>query len=506
MKRQDSEWWREGFTCEWWDSLDDTARFNFLELLSDEQVEDFYRDWRVWGRDNQIFPEGRWTTAMVKAGRGFGKTRCAVEYINDEVREGRAERICILGQGESDIREVMIEGPSGFLATAKNAECPKFMPSVGGGRLVWPSGAMGYVYSAEDPEALRGPEFDLAWFDEPMACPPTKRQTAVSNLRFGLRRKTGGRDPRLIYTTTPKPHRWIREEVAKAKKWLDKPVAERRYILMEGSTFDNKRNLPASFFEGIVEDYDGTNLGRQEIYAEILGEEEGAIWTSEVLDKQRRLEGVPDDPVERQEYLRKFAATCERVIIAVDPNTGSNKTTAHAAGIIVIAKRGSSRFVLDDRSTKGGPAKWAAAAVDAYQDYSADEIVGEVNQGGQMVSMVVQAEASDRDIDVRFHSVRATRGKQRRAEPVGAAYERGMIFHLGAVGTTNRPGPFFKLESQMTSLHDALDPTGEDFDRCDALVWGATRLGVKKTSSGSAGRGTVGIQTFAHYGAATVDD
>lgn len=505
MRRDQSEWWRAGFTREWWRDLDDVGRFNFLELLTDDQLIDFYHDWRVHGRDNQIPPDGIWRRWMIKAGRGFGKTRTAVEYIKDEVENGEVVRIAIVGQGESDIREVMIEGESGFLATAHPDHRPKFQPSVGAGRLVWPNGAVGYVVSAEDPEGIRGKQFDLAWFDEPMAVPAKKREEANSNLRLGLR-LTGpkGRIPRQIYSTTPKPHRWIREEMAKAAKYAHLPPEKRKYIVSTGSTFDNADNLADTFLEGIIEDYDGTNLGRQELYAEILGEEEGAIWTSETLDAQRRLEGIPDDPVERLEFLQAFAATCERVVVGVDPNVkaGARKangtTTAHAAGIVVCGKRGSSRFVFEDRSVGGGPAKWSTAAVQAYIDYGADEIVPEVNQGGDMVQMVIQQAAQDLDVDVKVHQVRASRGKQRRAEPVGAAYERGMVFHLGAVGTTHKPGPFFKLESQMTSLHDALDPTGEDFDRADALVWGLTRLGLKKKSRQSAAS-TAGIATFEDF-------
>lgn len=496
MKRTDSPWFNAGFTREWWLELDDVGRFNFMESLSDAELESFHRDWRVWGRDAQLAPEGLWTTWLVMAGRGFGKTRCAVEYINDEAKAARVGRIAIVGQGESDIREVMIEGDSGFLATAPSDCRPVWQPSVGTGRLVWPNGVMGFTYSAEDPEAFRGPQFHLGWFDEPMAVPAEKRQRSVANLRFGLRL---GHRPRLIYSTTPKPHRWIREEVAKAAKYAHLPREKQRYVVSTGSTFDNSDNLPSVFLEGVREDYEGTNLGRQELYAEILGEEEGAIWTTELLDRQRKIEGVPDDPVERFAFLQHFARHSERVVVAVDPNLKSNTVNAHAAGIIVAAKRGQTRWILEDRTTKGGPEKWSSAAVKAYADYEADEIVAEVNQGGDMVRMVVQGAAAEMDMDVKVHMVRATRGKQRRAEPVGAAYERGMVYHLGSVGTTTKPGPFFKLESQMTSLHDALDPTGEDFDRADALVWALTRLGLKKKARVASSSGS-GILTFSDFG------
>lgn len=506
MRREDSAWWREGFTKEWWEALDDVGRFNFLELLDDEQLIDFHHDWRIWGRDKQILPQGVWSTCLLNCGRGFGKTRTGVEYIKDDAKAANNERIAIVGQGEDDIREVMIEGDSGFLATAHPDFRPIWRPSVGTGRLEWPNGVTGYVYSAEDPESLRGPQFGLGWFDEPMAVPAEKRIATVMNLRMGLRKRPrNGCPPRLIYTTTPKPHRWIREERAKAKKWEHLPVEQRKYIWVEGSTFENRDNLAEAFFDGIVEDYDGTNLGRQELYAEILGEEEGAIWTTETLDKQRLTEipgfgPIPEDPIAAFEMRRAFARTCELVVVGVDPNTTTTSKTAHAAGIVVVAKRGLKRYVLEDRSTKGGPAEWSRKAVEAYVDYEANEIVPEVNQGGEMVSITCQQAADDMEVDIKVHMVRATRGKQRRAEPVGSAYVRGMVHHLGAVGTSLKPGPFYKLESQMTALHDAHDPTGEDFDRCDAAVWALTRTGLKSKAGrkGSSG-GTTGIMTFSDF-------
>lgn len=433
-------------------------------------------------------------SSLYLAGRGMistHNTRVGSEYCTDQAKAGRWGRIAIVGQGESDIREVMIEGDSGFLATAHSDFRPIWQPSVGTGRLVWPNGAVGYLYSAEDPEALRGPQFDGAWVDEPMAFPAEKRQRALSNLRFGMRR---GKHPRTIFTTTPKPHRWLTEELASAAKYEHLPVEQRRYIVVKGNTYENRDNLPEVFFEGLIEDYEGTNLGRQEIYAEILGSEAGALWTADILDKSR-VADVPTDPGQRIEYLRAFAQTCERVIVSIDPNTSSTSKTAHEAGIAVLGKRGGLRYVIDDWSIGGGPAKWAARGIAAYLEFDADEIVAEVNQGGDMVKSTIQGEANEQGIDVRVHMVRATRGKQRRAEPIAAAYDRGIVKHLGGVGSTLKPGPFFKLESQMCALHDAHDPTGEDFDRCDAVVWGLTRLGVKRVPK--SGSGQVQMRTFA---------
>lgn len=494
MRREESEWYLAGYTRPWWKSLDTDQRLEFLAELTEEEMEEWFRDWRVWARDEQLLPDGIWSTALLHPGRGWGKTRCAVEYCNDEVYEGRKGRLAIIGQGEDDIRDVMIEGVSGFLATARPDNRPVFTPSTGSGRLTWPNGAIGIVVSALDPEALRGPEYDLAWFDEPMAVPAKKRQDTVTNLRMGLRL---GRHPQLIYTTTPKPHAWIREEIAKGLKEAHKPIAERRYIIITGNTLDNSENLPEVFLEGIVEDYEGTNLGRQEMAGEVLGDEEGALWTPTMLDRGR-VRDVPDDPEERLAFLVAFAATCDKVVVGVDPNlTTSAAKTAHAAGIVICARKGLERFVLDDWSTGGGPAKWSARAVAAYEQFDADEVVVETNQGGDMCKLVILAAAKEADVgDVVVRMVKATKGKQRRAEPVSSAYELGKVRHLGGVGDKKKPGPFYKLENQMCALHEGLDPTGEDFDRCDAAVWGLTRLARKKSSQ-SAGAGNLpAILTF----------
>lgn len=486
MRREDSPWYAAGFTREWWEEADDVTRFNFLESLSDWEIENFYKDWRVWARDKQLSPEGKWKTWLLLAGRGFGKTRTGVEFVKDEVMSGRARRIALIGQGESDIREVIVEGESGILSVSSAEDRPEYQPSLK--RLVWPNGAIAYAYSAEDPEALRGPQFDLAIFDEPMAVPAEKRQKTIMNLRMGLRL---GRHPRLVYTTTPKPHRWLTDELNKAQRYAHLPVEERAYVVTRGSTLENRANLPEAFFEAIMDDYDGTTIGRQEIYAEVLGTEEGALWTYELLQRQRFLCDETDDGEWPTQLLVAFANSCQRVIVAVDPNMSSASKTAHAAGIIVMGKRDGRIYVIADRSVKGGPAVWAAQVDKAVKDFDADEVVAEVNQGGDMVSMTLRTYG----VNIPIRQVRATRGKQRRAEPVATAYERGDVFHLQPVGTTDKPGPFFKLETQMCGLHDAFDPTGEDFDRADALVWGVTRLGVRKSRSLS-GSNSFGIMTM----------
>ncbi len=381
---------------------------------------------------------------------------------------------------------------SGILACSPSWDRPKWQPSVGGGRLYWKNGTTAFVFSAADTEGLRGPQFHAAWVDEPMAMPPEQRAKAISNLRFGLRL---GQCPQILYTTTPKPHRWLTEMVDKAKKSLWSPHNPGgKYVLIKGDTYENV-DLPETFRQMILDDYEGSNLGRQEIYAEILNDEAGALWTSNILDATRIL---PDHGMTHDEFAIKFAKTCSKVVVAVDPNVTSTGVS-HEAGIIVVGRKGDNRYTLADRSCKGGPQHWGAEAIRAFQDFDADVVVAEVNQGGDLVKKVITDEAKFQEIDVQVVKVRATRGKHKRAEPVSASYERKLIGHVGACGHEKEPGEFYKLEQQMCALHDGYDPTGEDFDRCDANVWGHTYL-AKRSEMQS--KGTSGIFTFREFAGA----
>lgn len=497
MNRNQSKWWSQGYTAEWWDGLGPSDQEIFLEMLSDRELEEFIRDWRIWGRDSQLRPEGIWHTWLLLAGRGFGKTRTAVENTLDVIEAGEVSRCCLLGQGDLDVRDVMVEGESGILANSKSWFRPEWRPSLG--RLEWPNGALAYVFSAVDPEALRGHQFDWAWVDEPMAFVPKSRDACMSNLKMGLRL---GTRPRLMLTTTPKPHRYLHELLEKAKRDEHLPVEKRRIVVTKGSTHDNKRNLPGAFFEALVDDYEGTSIGRQEIYAEILGEEAGAIWTPEMLDATRVRQPRPDMlETEYREWARSFAKTCEHVVIGVDPNTTSTGSS-HAAGIVPSGRRGIRRFALGDWSVKGAPpSKWAKQAVECYLFFQANEIVAEVNQGGDMVRDVIHQAAQDMGVEIPpVKMVRASKGKQRRAEPIATAYGLKRISNVGEVGHRERPGPLYLLEQQMCSLHDGYDPTGEDFDRADALVWGMTRLGIGGSVSDAGGSGMFNFDHFAAAG------
>ena len=474
MRRSESPWWTAGFTSQWWETLDPGQRASVLGGMSDMEAESFAKDWRVWGRDDQLGPPGRWRSWTIKCGRGWGKTRTAVEVVSDEVESGRKGRVCLLGQGEDDVRDVMIEGRSGFLQCAKSWFRPKWRPSRGGGMLEWPNGGLGYVYSAEDPEALRGPEFDLAWIDEIMAFKAEARQKAESNLRFGLRLPP---NPQRIYTTTPKPHKWLKDHLKKINP-------EKGIYLTNGTTYDNRANLAEEFMESITDDYSGTRLGKQELGGEVLSDSDNALWSSEGLDEHRTMNGASE------EQILAFSQTMERIVVAVDPNISATGRS-HAAGITVIGMRAGVRFLLADRTSRKGPDGWAQDTIVAFDDYKANEVVAEVNQGGDLVKSVIEGAAREAGRDIAVVKVHATRGKQKRAEPVAAAYERGKISHVGPAER------YATLETQMTELHEGLDTTGEDFDRVDSLVWGMTRLASAANTASSVGGGT--IITFADY-------
>lgn len=504
IRREDSKWWRNGFTAEWWKLLTQDERRGVLDTLTDAECEDFLHDWRVWGRDKQLNPPGddNWSTWLLKPGRGFGKSKTGSEWIRDGVEHKGIVSMCLLGQGEDDVREVMIEGPSGIISCSTKAWRPKYYPSVGAGRLIWPNGAIAYTYSAADPEALRGPQFQRAWVDEPMAFNPEQRTKALYNLRFGLRMKApGGIRPQRLYTTTPKPHRWIRDIVKRAE-------TDPKIRVTNGSMLENLENLSEDAIDDVMSEFEGTSLGRQEIYGEILGDEDGALFQETILDKYRirpppeimaAMAQNDNEPFER--WIREFARTCDKIVIGVDPNVTEGGKTTHAAGIIVCGKKDGRRFLICDRSTKGGPSRWGAAVLIAYEDFNADEIVVEVNQGGDMIKALLLAEAETRGMDIVVKKVRAWKGKARRAEPVSAAYESGKVSHLGTVGHQREHGPLFMVESQLCALHDGFDPTGEDFDRADACVYGMTRLAKKRDDDSDESEGG-GAYTFAEMGAA----
>lgn len=398
-----------------------------LATLTPEEADSLLSDWSFWARPNQLPPSGDWRTWLLLAGRGFGKTRTGAEWVREQAEKQPGIRIALVTPTAKDGRDTVVEGESGILAISR----PNFMPvyEASKKRLTWPNGAQAFLYEAEKPDRLRGPQHHYAWCDELAAWKYPEETWDM--LQFGLRL---GNDNRVVVTTTPKPVQLIRQLIT------DPDTHTTR-----GSTYDNAENLSKPFLAQIQKQYEGTRLGRQEVYAEILNDVPGALWNRDMLDGLRTKE-TPE---------------LIRVVVAIDPAVTSGEHSDET-GIIVAGKdRDGHGYILADLTCRKSPEGWAREAIRAYHAYEADRIVAEVNQGGDMVEHTLRT--LDRNIP--YQAVHASRGKRTRAEPVAALYEQGKIHHVGS---------FPQLEDQMCLY----TPDGYDGspDRVDALVWSLTEL------------------------------
>jgi phage terminase large subunit-like protein len=396
--------------------------------MTDQQAKALLHDWHVWARPEQLPPPGNWRTWLVMAGRGFGKTRTGAEWVRASVKDFKL--VNIVGATADDARDIMIEGESGILAVCPNDERPNYLPSKR--RLEWPNGARTLVFTADEPERLRGKQHMRLWGDEVGAW---RYPESWDQAMFGLRL---GADPRALATTTPKPVTIIRD--------LMTQIATGEVVITRGSSYDNRNNLAPAFFSQIIRRYEGTRLGRQELAGELLEDVEGALWTLSLIDRDR-LKTVPD------------GVSLTRVVVAVDP---PGTATGAECGIVVSARGSDKRgYVLADHSRRGTPNEWATAVVAAYDTWKADAVVIEVNQGGEMATNTLKTVRPTLPI----RAVHASRGKATRAEPVSALYEQGHVSHVGF---------FPALEDQMCSWV----PGDDSPDRMDALVWAGTDLWV----------------------------
>ncbi len=379
-------------------------------------------------------PPARW---LVTGGRGSGKTRLGAEWVKGLVRglspfspDGvKYGLIALVGETLGDVREVMVEGPSGILAVSGN-DRPRYEATRR--RLLWASGAVAHVFSSEDPESLRGPQFDAAWCDE---LGKWKNAEAVWDmLQFGMRL---GPRPVQIITTTPRPTRLMKRLIA------DPSVTHRRL-----STEANKGNLAGGFVEALARRYGGTRLGRQELEGELIEDREDALWSREML----------------ADALAGEAGELRRIVVAVDPPASSRKTS-DACGIVAAGLDADGKaVVLADATVRAAkPLDWAGAAVALFHRLEADCIVAEVNQGGDMVTAVIRT--VDQAVPVK--AVRANRGKWLRAEPVAALYSQGRVKHAGR---------FAELEDEMCDFGPDGLSGGRSPDRVDALVWAIGEL------------------------------
>jgi predicted phage terminase large subunit-like protein len=370
-------------------------------------------------------------------------TRCGAEWVRECVcgptplGRGTYGRVALVAETAADARDVIVEGPSGLLAVHPAAFRPKFEQSKR--RLTWPNGAVAILYNATEPDQLRGPQHEAAWCDE--LAKWRYAQETWDMLQFGLRL---GEQPRQVITTTPRPIPLIRDFLGREGQGV---------AVTRGSTYDNRANLAANFFNTIVKRYEGTRLGRQELNAEILDDVAGALWTRAILDRHRIAGGHP-------------LPAMQRVVVGIDPagkpSTEGDRTSE--TGIVVAGLGEDGRgYVLDDLSTRQSPAGWARKAVAAFDRYEGEALVVEINQGGAMVEAVLRAERAG----LPLRQVRASRGKTVRAEPIAALYEQGRVSHAGS---------FPALEDQMV-LFTPFGIEGDGAaDRVDALVWALSDL------------------------------
>jgi len=392
-------------------------------------------DWRFWARPNQLEPTSRpWINWLVKAGRGFGKTRVGAEQVRKWVKDHSI--VNLIGPTVADVRDVMVRGigaGSSIMEVCRKDERPEYEPSKR--RLSWPTGAVSLLFSAEDPESLRGPQHKKLWADE-IAAWKYPDETWVQ-AEFGLR--LGG-SPQAVITTTPKPTKLIKQLVKSPDT-----------IVTGGSTYENQSNLAPTFLKVILAKYEGTRLGRQELNAELLEYRPGALWTLARIDADRVSHCPP----------------LARIVIAADPAVTSGEDSAEWG--IVAAGQGPSPagvdwpphyYVIDDRSAKLSPNDAAKIIVGAYQYHKADRVIAEVNNGGDLVESILRTV----NLNFAYEAVRASRGKLTRAEPIAALYEQHRVHHVGAFGT---------LEDQMCDYVPFLSKSP---DRLDALVWALSHL------------------------------
>jgi len=416
-------------------------RAKLLAPLSDKQCQELFHDWALWARPDQTPPPGDWIYWLILAGRGAGKTRAGAEAVRLWTKT--FAMVNLIGATRDDVRDIMVLGESGLMAICPRAERPRYARAAA--RLAWPNGAVSLLFSAEEPDRLRGKQHEKLWCDEVAAW---RHADAFDQALLGLRL---GDKPQAVITTTPRPTKLIKQLVEDANA-----------IVSRGSTFDNVNHLAEAFVKRITTRYAGRAIGRQELFAEIVEETPGALWTRALIERQRLAAAAA-------------GADYSEIVVGVDPPAKSG-AKADECGIIVAGRTAQGVIhVIADLSSQGDtPGQWASRVAAAFRRFKANRVVAEINNGGEMVAEVLRQ--SEPNLPVR--AVTATRGKFLRAEPVAAAYERGAVFHLGAFG---------KLEDQLCALTPDFDPRASGFspDRADALVWAiADLIGMERGAQG----------------------
>jgi phage terminase large subunit-like protein len=410
------------------------ARRAVLETIDERTAVSLLHDWRVWARPNQLPPDGEWDGWLVMAGRGFGKNRLGAEFVHDEVLSGRAGRVALIARTSADVRDTLVEGEAGIMTVAKPWAVPTYEPSKR--RITWPNGAKATTFGAEEPALLRGPEHDLVWGDEVSTW---QYEEAWHNAMLGLRI---GR-ARWLATMTPKRTPLVLRLLADAERAPDK------IRVTYGSTYDNLSNLAPSYIERVVRFYEGTTLAGQELYGKLLTDDPDALFKRDVVHRHRWLKDPPP---------------MDLVVVAVDPAasaTQASDETGIVAGGRFYVDGVAHAVVIADRSGVFAPEEWSARVARLYDELKADEVVGEANNGGDMVVSVIRHVLPSAKVE----KVHASRGKRVRAEPVSVLYQQGRVHHLGQLP---------ELEDQMCTWVPGRD--ADSPDRLDALVWLVTRL------------------------------
>ena len=398
----------------------------------EQKTLDLRTDWFNKARSTQIQPKVDHNIWLVLAGRGWGKTRTGAQDIAIYALRNSNTICAVVAPTFGDLRRVCFGGPSGLLSVIPS-DCLDTNFGTNGFasanmeiRLANGSKIIGFA--AVSPERLRGPQFHRAWCDELASW---QYPDAFDQLMFGLRL---GDNPQCIITTTPKPLKILKDLLIRDDVFVTK-----------GNTFENAENLAESALDMMKARYEGTALGRQELYAEILDDVEGALWTQELIERAR----INDEERELQQ-----------IIVAIDPAVTAGEDSDET-GIVVVGKDFNNEYyVLEDLSGRHTADTWCRIAVRAFYDWEADRIVAEVNNGGDLVERLLR----NVDNNIPYRSVRATRGKLVRAEPIAALYEQERVHHVGV---------FPDLESQMCTYTGQIKPSP---DRLDALVWGITEL------------------------------
>jgi phage terminase large subunit-like protein len=397
--------------------------------------------WDLWGRPSQLSVLDEtlpWKRYVYCAGRSFGKTRTASEYMRHLAETKPGVRIGFIGRTDGDTLGIMVKGQSGLLSICPPWNMPQLRPSYK--EVIWKNGSMVQYFSSTEPDKLRGYQFDYLAEDE--ICSWLFPTETFDNASMCLRL---GTDPRTIITTTPRNQEFFKNI-----------LSDKNTYTYRGSTFENAGNVAQGYLDDMTDRYAGTTLGRQELEAEILSDIKDALFKRQTIEKNRV-------PIGKLNQLPNFIYT----VVAVDPAMSTNKTSAET-GICVAAYGEDDHFyILELEGDKLEPLQWARRVLEFYDDYNAGWIVMETNQGGDLVINNIRQIRPHASI----YGVSATRGKYLRAEPVSSLYERGKVHHAKV---------FARGEDQLANFHPVNNPNGLKDCCLDGNTMIHTDLGLKK--------------------------